>query len=355
MIPCWVDGSVYRLSAKEIRYAFRNGAFRVRPFREIADTVGLCTDGHGEEEIKPVPSNYHPSGPEYCFRDHYTECVMRIYHGGGQNSTSHLSRLPVEIIAHIARFTHMIPSPSLEHREEYLLYAALAEQCQRWEDVAEAMMLVARMDQPLNKEQRGLLAAGFKNTAGALRLVYRLARQDLEKEEQQEAGDASYKSTRKALLRKTLHIQGNAVNALSSRVLQLVRALKPESLEAGVFFMKMQADYHRYCAELDVRDDAQYYVTQATELYDKASAMAEAALDPLDCTRLAVALNRAVHYYEILRKGMKAMEICQKAFDDGIAGLDRLTDEPHTCTLILQLLRDNLTLWKEDAERERED
>ena len=57
-------------------------------------------------------------------------------------------------------------------------------------------------------------------------------------------------------------------------------------------------------------------------------------------------LNFSVCYYEILKNPEKACELAKKSFDDAIQKLDTLTDERYKdSTLIMQLLRDNLTLW----------
>ena len=46
----------------------------------------------------------------------------------------------------------------------------------------------------------------------------------------------------------------------------------------------------------------------------------------------------------------------QAAFDDAIAELDTLSEESYKdSTLIMQLLRDNLTLWTSDADGEEEE
>ena len=46
----------------------------------------------------------------------------------------------------------------------------------------------------------------------------------------------------------------------------------------------------------------------------------------------------------------------QAAFDDAIAELDTLSEESYKdSTLIMQLLRDNLTLWTSDMQNEAED
>ena len=61
-------------------------------------------------------------------------------------------------------------------------------------------------------------------------------------------------------------------------------------------------------------------------------------------------------YYEIKSDSEKACEIAKKAFESGIAELDSLQDDTYKdSTLILQLLRDNLTLWTTDETKEVED
>ena len=56
-------------------------------------------------------------------------------------------------------------------------------------------------------------------------------------------------------------------------------------------------------------------------------------------------------YYEIFEEPDKACEIAKSAFDDAIAELDSLPEDSYKdATLIMQLLRDNLTLWTTDQE-----
>ena len=67
-------------------------------------------------------------------------------------------------------------------------------------------------------------------------------------------------------------------------------------------------------------------------------------------------MNFSVFYYEILNSPERACRLAKAAFDDAIAELDTLSEESYKdSTLIMQLLRDNLTLWTSDMQGEGED
>lgn len=77
-----------------------------------------------------------------------------------------------------------------------------------------------------------------------------------------------------------------------------------------------------------------------------ATDVAQTDLTPTHPIRLGLALNFSVFYYEILNSPDRACHLAKQAFDDAIAELDSLSEESYRdSTLIMQLLRDNLTLW----------
>ena len=77
---------------------------------------------------------------------------------------------------------------------------------------------------------------------------------------------------------------------------------------------------------------------------DKATSLA-----PTHPIRLGLALNYSVFLYEVQSESMKACDLAKQAFDEAIAELDTLDEESYKdSTLIMQLLRDNLTLWTSD-------
>ncbi len=84
--------------------------------------------------------------------------------------------------------------------------------------------------------------------------------------------------------------------------------------------------------------------------YQQAFDIANAELASTHPIRLGLALNFSVFYYEIMNSPERACALAKHAFDDAIADLDTLTEESYKdSTLILQLLRDNLTLWTSDV------
>ncbi|CAI0421997.1 unnamed protein product [Linum tenue] len=108
-----------------------------------------------------------------------------------------------------------------------------------------------------------------------------------------------------------------------------------------VFYLKMKGDYHRYMAEFKVGDERKSAAEDTMLAYKAAQDIALADLAPTHPIRLGLALNFSVFYYEI------------QAFEEAIAELDTLGEESYKdSTLIMQLLRDNLTLWTSDMQEQ---
>lgn len=111
--------------------------------------------------------------------------------------------------------------------------------------------------------------------------------------------------------------------------------------EARVFYLKMTGDYYRYLAEF-VTDKS--YESKAADYYKQAQEISQKVLEPTHPIRLGLALNYSVCFYEILKDKKAACELAKSAFDQAISGLDKLPEASYKdSTLIMQLLRDNLT------------
>ncbi|KAI5420293.1 14-3-3-like protein B, variant 2, partial [Lathyrus oleraceus] len=122
------------------------------------------------------------------------------------------------------------------------------------------------------------------------------------------------------------------------------------SSESKVFYYKMKGDYHRYLAEFKIGDERKFAAEDTMLSYKAAQDIVAADLPSTHPIRLGLALNFSVFYYEILNQSDKACAMAKQAFEEAIAELDTLGEESYIdSTLIVQLLRDNLTLWTSDV------
>merc|ERR1711934_1197383 len=95
--------------------------------------------------------------------------------------------------------------------------------------------------------------------------------------------------------------------------------------------------------------------SSALDSYQEAFDIAKAKMQTTHPIRLGLALNFSVFYYEILNSPDRACHLAKQAFDDAIAELDTLSEDSYKdSTLIMQLLRDNLTLWTSDMQGEED-
>jgi 14-3-3 protein epsilon len=200
-------------------------------------------------------------------------------------------------------------------------------------------------------EERNLLSVGYKNVIGARRASWRILSsiEDKERSKRNEANGASI-ATYRAKVEKELDEICKEILAILDEHLIVDHA----SDESKVFYYKMKGDYYRYLAEF-LQNDERAKVTGAAErAYAEATSVAcasepEKGLPPTHPIRLGLALNYSVFHFEIQNKPQEACALAKQAFDDAIAELDTLSEESYKdSTLIMQLLRDNLTLWTSD-------
>merc|ERR1712193_520353 len=131
---------------------------------------------------------------------------------------------------------------------------------------------------------------------------------------------------------------------------------KASNAESKVFYLKMKGDYYRYLAEVAVGDSRTAVLDDSQKSYQEAFDIAKSKMPTTHPIRLGLALNFSVFYYEILNSPDRACHLAKQAFDDAIAELDTLNEDSYKdSTLIMQLLRDNLTLWTSDTAGEGDD
>lgn len=120
-----------------------------------------------------------------------------------------------------------------------------------------------------------------------------------------------------------------------------------ENAEAQVFYHKMAGDYLRYRAEFTTGDAHAQASQDSLKSYESAMNIASADLVPTNPIRLGLALNFSVFYFEIKNDSSEAIRLAETAYNDAVANLDSMSEDCYKdSTIILQLLRENLTIWK---------
>ncbi|TQE06894.1 hypothetical protein C1H46_007532 [Malus baccata] len=249
-------------------------------------------------------------------------------------------------------------------REQYVYLAKLSEQAERYEEMVQFMEKLVVGSTPaaeLTVEERNLLSVAYKNVIGSLRAAWRIVSSIEQKEEgrKNEEHVALVKEYRSKVESELSDVCANILKLLDSNLVPSASAS-----ESKVFYLKMKGDYHRYMAEFKSAEERKTAAEDTMLAYKAAQDIALADLSPTHPIRLGLALNFSVFYYEILNQSDKACSmakqnlgsasgkaiITSEAFEEAIAELDTLGEESYKdSTLIMQLLRDNLTLWTSDA------
>ncbi|ELR11582.1 uncharacterized protein ACA1_258330 [Acanthamoeba castellanii str. Neff] len=243
-------------------------------------------------------------------------------------------------------------------REANIYEAKLAEQAERYDEMVAAIKKVAaslKTGEGLSVEERNIFSVAYKNVIGSRRATWRIVSSILKKEEDRpEKIEMRIKHAR-ALANK---VEGE-MNSICNDCLKVIDDhLLPSAAsdaESKTFYYKMKGDYHRYMAEYSSGEGRQKAAEASLQSYQSAAEVAK-ELPSTHPIRLGLALNFSVFYYEILSSPEKACQIAKQAFDEAINHLDGIGEEEYKdATLIMQLIRDNLTLWTSDMQEGDED
>jgi len=229
--------------------------------------------------------------------------------------------------------------------------AKLAEQAERYDDMASSMKSVTETGIELSNEERNLLSVAYKNVVGARRSSWRVISSIEQKTEGSERKQQMAKEYREKVETELRDICQDVLGLLDQYLIP-----KASNAESKVFYLKMKGDYFRYLAEVATGDARTAVVDDSQKAYQDAYDISKQKMQPTHPIRLGLALNFSVFYYEILNSPEKACQLAKAAFDDAIAELDTLNEDSYKdSTLIMQLLRDNLTLWTSDAAGDNEE
>jgi len=270
----------------------------------------------------------------------------------------------------------------MSEREDNVYLAKLAEQAERYDEMVDAMKKVAKLNIEHTIEERNLLSVAYKNVIGARRAAWRII-QSIEQKEKSKGNEGHVEKIKQYACKidKELNdIVNDVMNVIDNHLIP--HATENES---KVFYYKMKGDYYRYKAEFTTDEARKEAAQKSLEGYQTALNIAlygnaegkksesqqeekkeeekgekgkkdkkkkeDGSLRSTNPIRLGLALNFSVFYYEILNEQNKACDLAKKAFDEAIQELDDLSEDSYKdSTVIMQLLRDNLTLWTSEGE-----
>ncbi|KAM3871243.1 14-3-3 protein beta/alpha-1-like [Diretmus argenteus] len=229
-------------------------------------------------------------------------------------------------------------------KTELIQKAKLAEQAERYDDMAASMKEVTEKGGELSNEERNLLSVAYKNVVGARRSAWRVISSIGQKTDGNDKKLQMVTEYREKVEAELRDICKDVLELLDTYLIE-----NSTNSESKVFYLKMKGDYFRYLAEVASGQNKTATIESSQAAYQKAFDISSKDMDSTHPIRLGLALNFSVFYYEILNNPDKACSLAKAAFDSAIAELDKLNEDSYKdSTLIMQLLRDNLTLWTSD-------
>ena len=227
--------------------------------------------------------------------------------------------------------------------------AKLYENTEKFQLMFENINKFVALNPSLNKDERIILNNGYKNIITNQRRAWR----ELIKTETQELQSGNNVKSEYA---KELRIEvENEILVAADKVLEMVdKYLLPNAtdVESKVFFYKMKADFLRYKAEVKLGEEYISCYKESANAYAEGQKIAE-SLPISNTVKLGLALNYSVLMYEVVLNKESAINLAKVAYDEAMKIIDDLDKTKGKETILLiQLLKENLSLWFNDNEED---
>merc|ERR1711959_768899 len=215
--------------------------------------------------------------------------------------------------------------------EEHIFLARVAEQAERFEDMVDQLeMVLKEKGADVSSDERNLLSVAFKNLISSKRAACRTIAAIEQNPKYQKFSEAlaNYKASIETKLQEDCQ---RIVDMINTEVLK-----KSCDGEPKAFFVKMVGDYYRYIAENAKGDNLEKVKQNALAAYNEAN---------------GITLNFSVFHYEVMKNHKAACDLADQALQDALDKIDELEeDDFRDAKSIIELLKENLTLWREEEE-----
>ena len=232
-------------------------------------------------------------------------------------------------------------------REEYIYLSRIYEKAEKYQDQFKFINKFIELDPKLSKEERNILGSGYKNIISdkrnSLRTINSLEKKNIFQN--------IYIKEIKEKIEKELSIILIEIQKI------LDKHLIPNAIdiENKIFYLKLKADFLRYKCEISYSKELEENIIKTEKIYKEATDMANKELNINNSTRLGLALNYSVFYYEIKKAKEEAINIAKNAFDEAMKIIDDLEiSKAKDTLLIIQMLKENLISWCNEMNNEFE-
>ena len=232
-------------------------------------------------------------------------------------------------------------------REECVFLSRLNEKVEKYSEMFKYINKYVELDPKLSKEERNILCSGYKYIISDKRNSLRI----LNNIEKRNTYQLAYIKEIRENIEKELY------QILLDIEKMLDKYLIPNAIdiENKVFYLKLKADFMRYKCEISYGKELDDIISKTEKIYKEANDIANKELMISNSTRLGLALNYSVFFYDIKKMKEEAINIAKNAFDDAMKILDNLEiSKAKDTLLIIQMLKENLIFWCNEINNEFE-
>ena len=232
-------------------------------------------------------------------------------------------------------------------REECVFLSRLNEKAEKYSEMFKYINKYVELDPKLSKEERNILCSGYKYIISDKRNSLRI----LNNIEKRNTYQLAYIKEIRENIEKELY------QILLDIEKMLDKYLIPNAIdiENKVFYLKLKADFMRYKCEISYGKELDDIISKTEKIYKETNDIANKELKISNSTRLGLALNYSVFFYDIKKMKEEAINIAKNAFDDAMKILDNLEiSKAKDTLLIIQMLKENLIFWCNEINNEFE-
>ena len=228
--------------------------------------------------------------------------------------------------------------------DEKIFLARVAEQAERYEDMVDFLEeVLASKGGEVNPDERNLLSVAFKNLISSKRSACRTITAIEQNPKYSKFNDA-LQAYKEKIERQLSDDCQKIIDVINKHVIEKGGSDK----EPRAFFVKMVGDYYRYIAENAKAQQLEDVKAKAKAAYEEANKIDLPACNPI---KLGLALNFSVFNYEVLKDHATACKLADEALEQALEKIDELEeDDFRDAKSIIELLKENLTLWKEEED-----